>query len=154
MSEPLILQLKNRIKELENKSAISIYNDTKQNMGNGLNEISFPDTDFKTGSALEKSENSILVKKAGLVVISFKIMLYSGFDENQNIQIQLLYGDKSQFFCTRPSSTSPVHISGYALFNAKINDKISIKFRNYNSKEVEISDTNYEYGNRLNVFYL
>lgn len=154
MSEPKILELEGEIIEVKNKSGISLYNDAKQAMPNGLIEISFPDTDFKVGSALEKSGNGILVKKAGLVFVTFKIMLNSAFDENQNIQILLQCGSKEKYFCVRPSSTSSQHAEGSALFNANINDKIIMKFRNYGTGSIQISDTNATYGNRLEAFMI
>ena len=154
MSKPKILELDGLIKDIQNKSGISIYNSAKQSMPNGLNEINFSNTDFVVGSSLQKSGNHILVKKAGLVFVTFKIMLNSGFDGNQNLQLLVQCGSVQKFYAIRPSFTSSFHYNGSVIFNAKANDTILMKFNNFGSGSIQISDTNSTYGNRLEAFML
>ena len=149
-----ISDLNSKVTQLEGKSGISLYNSSKQSMPKGLNEINFSNTDFVVGSSLQKSGNHILVKKAGLVFVTFKIMLNSGFDGNQNLQLLVQCGSVQKFYAIRPTSNSSFHYNGSALFNAKANDTILMKFNNFGSGAIQISDTNSTYGNRLEAFYL
>lgn len=158
MNEPPFLILQNRIKELENKSAILAYNTNTQNLNVGtevnvtLNTASLED---KKGTDLQLSSNKITFKKAGFVVVSYKIYLASGFGENNNI-ICKLYKNSEEVsrFQYRPGVNAGHSFCSEArILPVKENDILALSIINYSSNCV-IGNTAKHLANSINIFYL
>ena len=158
MGEPLILKLQNRIKELENKSAIFAYNTNTQNLNVGTEvnvNLNTSSTEDKKGTDLQLSSNKITFKKAGLVVVSYKIYLSSGFGEGNNI-ICKLYKNSEEVsrFQYRPGANAGHSFCSEArIFPVEANDILALSIINYSSNCV-IGNTAKDLANSINIFYL
>lgn len=156
MSEPLILKLQNRIKELENKSAILAISTAQQNTKNGQELIiNFNEANQIKGEDLELSENTIICKKRGFIIVSYKIFLDSGIGDGNNIITRLYKNDtEMQRTVFRPGDARAQTFQSEArLLAVAENDVLKLGFINYSSDCVIGADArNYE--NSINIFYL
>lgn len=159
MSEPLILKLQNRIKELENKSAIFAYNTNTQNLNVGtevtVNLNSF-DAEDKKGNDFQLSNNTIICKKTGFIVLSYKIYLDSGFSEGNNIICKVFKNnEESSRFQYRPGVNTGGHsfCSESRIIPVTSNDVLKLTIINYSSA-CKIGNTAKHLANSINIFYL
>ena len=108
MSEPLILTLKKKIEELENKSAITVYANKEQTFtSNSEVVVNLTNILTKKGNAFEFTNNELICKKAGFIAINFKILLSSGFADANNFVAKLYKNNTEQFRVQyRPSRIS------------------------------------------------
>lgn len=153
-----ISDLNSKVTQLEGKSAILVYNNATQNLNVGsevnvtLNTSSAED---KKGTDLQLSSNKITFKKAGFVVVSYKIYLNSGFGVGDNIISKLYKNSKEvsrvQF---RPGdSRGQTFCSEAKILPVKANDILALSIINYSSDCV-IGNTQKHSANSLNVFYI
>ena len=156
MSEPLILTLKKKIAELENKSAISVWNNATQRFTTS-NEatVNFNQTSCIKGSNLQLSSNSIICKKNGFIGISYKIFLSSEFGDQNNIIIKLIKNNSEiARYQYRSSGNGGQSITSETMiFEVTANDKFKINFINYASNTTTGS-TSINVANSLNAFYI
>lgn len=156
MSEPLILKLQNRIKELENKSAITIYNNTTQNINQSTETIvNFNSTDSKRGNDFELKSNNLICKKTGLIAINAKIHLNANFGDSNNIIVKIFNNNqekiRSQF---RPSGNGgQTFYVSLRILEVVENDSINMKFINY-AGNTQIGNTSISLANSISAFYL
>lgn len=156
MSAPLILQLQNRIKELENKSAILAYAKETQDLQVGVEvPVNIDTADEIKGSDLELSNNQITCKKSGFVAISYKIHLPSGQQNEANIISKIVQNNhevsRVQY---RPSGTrDQSYCSETRILKVEANDILKLTIINY-SADCKIGSTSKSQSNSINVFYL
>ena len=156
MSAPLILQLQNRIKELENKSAILAISTAQQNTKNGQELIiNFNEANQIKGEDLELSENTIICKKRGFIIVSYKVFLNSGISDGNNIITRLYKNDtEMQRTVFRPGDERAQTFQSEArLLEVAENDVLKLGFINYSSDCVIGADAR-SYANSINIFYL
>lgn len=156
MSEPLILKLQNRIKELENKSAISVYNNATQDISKGTeNIVNFNSIESKRGNDFELKNNNLICKKTGLIAINYKIHLNANFGDNNNIIVKLFKNNNEAFrFQYRPSGNAGQTFSSeLRILEVAENDEINMKFINY-SGNTQIGNASTVMENSINAFYL
>lgn len=159
MSEPLILTLKKKIEVLENKSAILVYNNATQNLNVGsevtVNLNSFDEKD-KKGNDFQLSNNTIICKKTGFIVLSYKIFLDSGFGESNNIICKAFKNNEEiSRFQYRPGVNTGGHsfCSESRVIPVTSNDVLKLTIINYSSA-CKIGNTAKHLANSINAFYL
>lgn len=156
MSEPLILKLQNRIKELENKSAILAYNSLTQDVGQS-SEVTVNLNTVKEikGEDFELTNNTIKCKKAGYIALNYKIYLDSKFGASNNIICKIFKNnDEESRIQYRPSSTLGHSFSSETrIIEVEEDDIIKLTFINY-SGDTKIGNASTVMGNSINAFYL
>ena len=156
MSEPLILTLKKKIEELENKSAILAISTTQQNTKTSEEVmINFNEVNQIKGEDLELSGNTIICKKRGFIIVSYKILIDSDFGTGNNIIIRLYKNDvEMQRTTFRPGDATAQTIQSEArLLEVTENDVLKLGFINYSSNCI-IGSGARSYANSINIFYL
>lgn len=151
----------NAINELEKemtKSAILVYNNATQNLNVGsevtVNLNSF-DAEDRKGTDLQLSSNKITFKKAGFVVVSYKIYLNSGFGVGNNIICKLYKNSKEvSRFQYRPGVNAGHSFCSEArIIQVEENDAIELHFINYSSN-CTIGNSAKSLANSINIFYI
>lgn len=156
MSEPKILELENEIKNLKNKSAIlAISNQTINANKSTELIIQFTEANLKKGTDLELVDNKIKCLKAGYIAISYKICLYSGFEDKSNMIAKIhKNGGEMARMNYRPSGNYMQSITSETrIMQVDANDEIDLRFVNYD-QDCVVGNTARSQGNSINVFYL
>lgn len=158
MSEPLILKLQNRIKELENKSAITVYSNTEQSFASNTETVvKLTNTLNKKGNDFELQNNELICKKAGYIAINFKILLASGFGDKNNIVTRLYKNNTEQFRSQYRTIGTAMQsfTSETRILEVAANDKINLKIIDYiDNKTIKIGNYASGTSNSINAFYL
>ena len=158
MSEPLILTLKKKIAELENKSAITVYSNTEQSFASNTETVvKLTNTLNKKGNDFELQNNELICKKAGYIAINFKILLASGFGDENNIVTRLYKNNTEQFRSQYRANGTKMQsfTSETRILEVAANDKINLKIIDYtDNKTIKIGNYASGTSNSINAFYL
>ena len=134
---------------------ISVYNNNTQTFTkNAQGKVNFNSKKISS-SNFNLTNNEIVCKKNGIIILNYKIYLSSNFADLDNIIIKV-YKNSSEIdrFQYRPSGNySQIIFSGIILQEVSNNDTVHLEFINYNNNTT-IGNTSMINANSLNLLYV
>lgn len=143
-------------------NGITIFNNAVQTITNNIsNKVNFNTLRFKVGTKInhDSANNGIKFLKSGLVYITTKICLSSGFTEGQQIYLNFRKNNNITLnkYEIRAGATGEQHVNFGILANINKNDIVYIDIINYSTNQIRIgynSTIDTYQTNELSAFYI